>query len=512
MDWWHETVFYEIYIRSFQDSDGDGIGDLQGVIQKLSYLQKLGVTGIWLTPFYPSPKIDNGYDVSNYCDVGNEYGSLEDFEELIRQAHQVGIKVIIDVVFNHTSTEHPWFFESSSSKTNPKRDWYIWRDQPNNWESFFGGSAWQLDAKTNQYYYHSFAVEQADLNWQNPEVKQAIKEVIDFWVELGVDGFRLDVINNLSTSKNFTDNPYDENGNQRHLNDVNQIGILPTLEELKAHIQKKGKALFTVGEISSDKLPVIASYAGESLFDVTFNFNFGSLEKLDIEEIARQLNGMAEVYQDRLPTLFFNSHDMNRSWNRLAEEELAIYKMLVVLLLINRGVPFLFQGEELGVGDFIPTTYEMIRDVQALNEYQAILTKTQDASEALLAANRINRDKSRGMIPWPDATSGWIGLGRANPHALEIFEWYRQVLALRKQVLDPLASIEAINTVGKVLHYMIGKIMIVLNFGNQEVSLSLSHDFEVIFPVKPNCIPKNKVLKIPAKSCWIGKVMKNDKN
>lgn len=357
--WWKNAIFYEIYLASFKDSNGDGVGDIQGIIQKLPDLKKLGITGIWLTPFYPSPKVDNGYDISNYCAVSPEYGSLSDFDELMSKAHELEIRVIADLVINHTSTAHPWFHDER------KRDWYIWREQPNNWESFFGGSAWEFDEKVGKFYYHSFAKEQADLNWSNPAVKRAIFQVMDFWNSRGIDGFRLDVINNLSTSSNLQDNPLDEKGQQIHLYDVNQAGILETIKELRNHLSASGKELFTVGEISSNKLEVIEKYAGLDLLDVTFNFNFGSQEKFDLPKIVAELEEMQNALQnDRMPTLFFNSHGMARSWGRLANEKLDLYLQLATLLIINRGVTFLYQGEELGLGDFNPQSVNEIRDTK----------------------------------------------------------------------------------------------------------------------------------------------------
>ncbi|WP_258168104.1 alpha-amylase family glycosyl hydrolase [Paenibacillus sp. AR247] len=203
--WWKSSVFYEIYMPSFCDGNGDGTGDFQGLTSKLDYLRELGIGGIWLTPFYPSPRVDNGYDISDYYGVDPVFGTLDDFDRFVREARRRGIRVIADLVLNHTSADHPWFIESRSSRTSPKRDWYIWKDAvdggtPNHWESFFGGTAWEWDEATGQYYYHAFAKEQVDLNWANPEVREAMKEVMSFWLGRGIDGFRLDVINFLKVS------------------------------------------------------------------------------------------------------------------------------------------------------------------------------------------------------------------------------------------------------------------------------------------------------------------------
>ena len=560
--WWKNSVFYEIYLASFHDSNDDGIGDVQGVIDKIPYLNTLGITGIWLTPFYPSPKVDNGYDVSDYCDVASEYGTIKDLKELLDKAHQSGIKVIADLVINHTSTEHTWFKDIS------KKEWYIWRQLPNNWESFFGGSAWEFDERFKEYYYHSFSKEQADLNWANPKVKCAIWEVIDFWIDLGIDGFRLDVINNLSTSNEFFDNPINEEGQQVHLYDVNQQGITEVIKELKKHIFEKGRELFTVGEISSSSLEIIESYSDSMLLDVTFNFNFGSLEEFSVEKIFCELLAMKKVYDDgRRPTFFFNSHDMSRSWNRLASENLERYRQLAVLTLINAGVSFLFQGEELGIGDYLPGEVSDIRDIQAINKYN----ETKD----IVAANEVNRDRSRGMIPWESLTkqvpaiyavhppqvsirskllkqqgemvrygatcfarrsananglrnfvaplsvclaakatrakdkapsrSGnsptslgegisstklcfrstnpvgekesptdevitsksdtWIGQGKKNEKSKEIFDFYKQLIQLKKDYLNGESTFDKISCSGEVLQYKMGNLIVLLNFG-----------------------------------------------
>lgn len=299
--WWKATVFYQIYMPSFCDSNHDGIGDFAGISSKLEYLKRLGVGGIWLTPFYASPKVDQGYDISDYYSIDPDYGTMEDFEEFIQKAHELGIKVISDVVINHTSTEHQWFKESRSSLANPKRDWYIWKEpvegkEPNNWESFFGEKAWEYEEQTGMYYYHSFAKEQVDLNWTNPEVKQAVLEMLDFWVKKGIDGFRLDVINNLTLTDTMLDNPYDEDGKQIHKYDVNQNGIHDFMKELKEYLSKE-KELFLVGEISSDDVEIIHSFTGDGQLDTTFNFNLGSMETFEFDAFYRQIEKMTELYQ-----------------------------------------------------------------------------------------------------------------------------------------------------------------------------------------------------------------------
>ena len=227
--WWKESVFYEIYMPSFQDSDGNGFSDFAGMTTRLDYLQSLGIKGIWLTPFLKSPKVDNGYDIADYYEIDPVYGKLEKFTTFLNEAHKRGIKVIMDMVVNHTSTDCEWFRESRKSRDNPYRDYYIWQDKPNNWESFFGGTAWEPDTLTNQFYYHKFDVRMADLNWTNPKVAEEIQKVLRYWLDMGVDGFRLDVIDFLTTDGITADNPVKE-GKQEHKHDIGQPGVLKAMK------------------------------------------------------------------------------------------------------------------------------------------------------------------------------------------------------------------------------------------------------------------------------------------
>ena len=291
--WWKEAVFYEIYMPSYADSDGDGYGDFKGMTARLDYLQSLGVKGIWLTPFLQSPKVDNGYDVASYYEIDATYGSLEDFKNYLAAAHQKGIKLIMDMVLNHTSTESRWFRESQKSISNPYRDYYIWKDKPNNWESFFGGTAWQLDTISNQYYYHKFDTRMADLNWSNPKVVEEIKHVLRYWLDLGVDGFRLDVINFLTTDGITADNPM-KDGVQQHLNDIDQRGVKDAMRKIKLVVNEY-KDRFIVGEIGSDKIDVLKQYQSPDLLDVVFNFNFGSIANFSGRRIFDELQSMEKT-------------------------------------------------------------------------------------------------------------------------------------------------------------------------------------------------------------------------
>ncbi len=397
-NWWKETVFYEVYMPSFKDSDGDGFSDFKGLSFKLDYIESLGVKGIWLTPFLQSPKVDNGYDVSSYYEIDSTYGNLQDFKLLISEAHKRDIKIIMDLVLNHTSTAHKWFKEARKSKENPYRDYYIWTTIPNNWESLFGGSAWELDPITQQYYYHQFDVEMADLNWGNPKVKEEIQQVLRFWLDLKVDGFRLDVINFLTTEGISKDNPINDKGEQEHLYDLNQKGVKDAMRMIKATVDEYENR-FIVGEIGSDKIDVLKQYQATDLLDVVFNFNFGSISEFSAKRIFDELVSMEKNMQN-YPTLFFGSHDMPRLMNRLADQNTVKAETLAALMLTAKGVPFIYYGEEIGMENIRANSYEEIVDVQGRTHYNLAIKKGLSAEASLSIANDKNRDKSRSPMQW----------------------------------------------------------------------------------------------------------------
>tara|TARA_R110000868_G_scaffold152940_3_gene378189 strand:- start:232 stop:1857 length:1626 start_codon:yes stop_codon:yes gene_type:complete len=398
--WWKETVFYEIYMPSYKDSNGDGYSDFKGLTSKLDYIQNLGIKGIWLTPFLQSPKVDNGYDVSDYYTIDSTYGTLEDFKYFLKKAHQKDIKIIMDLVVNHTSTESKWFKESKKSKDNPYRDYYIWEDAPNNWESFFGGSAWELDSTTNQYYYHQFDVKMADLNWGNPKVVKEIQDVLRFWLDMGVDGFRLDVINFLTTEGITLDNPTNEKGEQEHLNDINQKGVKKAMKTIRSTVNEYDNR-FIVGEIGSNKIEVLKQYQGTELLDVIFNFNFGSISEFSAQRIFNELQSM-EKNMSNYPTLFFGSHDMPRLINRLAKNNPERAETLAALMLTAKGVPFIYYGEEIGMENIEANSLDEMMDIQGRTHYNLSLDNGKSKEEALIIGNTHNRDKSRSPMQWND--------------------------------------------------------------------------------------------------------------
>lgn len=463
--WWKKTVFYEIYMPSYKDSNGDGYSDFKGMTSKLDYIESLGVKGIWLTPFLKSPKVDNGYDVSSYYEVDATYGSLDDFKLFIDEAHKRGIKVIMDLVVNHTSTESNWFQESKKSKDNPYRDYYIWKDEPNNWESFFGGSAWELDSITNQYYYHQFDIKMADLNWRNPKVVEEIQKVLRYWLNLGVDGYRMDVINFLTTEGITLDNPTNEKGEQVHLNDINQEGVKEAMEIIRETVNEFDNR-FIVGEIGSDKIEVLKEYQGAELLDVVFNFNFGSIKEFSAQRIFDELQSM-EKNMTNYPTLFFGSHDMPRLISRLAKNNLERAESLAALMLTAKGIPFIYYGEEIGMENIEANSIDEIMDIQGRTHYNLALENKKSQKEALRIGNENNRDKSRSPMQWnSEKYSGfsvvkpWIKVNSNYEHINvrsltknenSILNSYKELIAFRNSEL-------------------------VLQYGNYE-ELSISNDF-----------------------------------
>ncbi|HKN05786.1 MAG TPA: alpha-glucosidase [Buttiauxella sp.] len=444
--WWQDSVFYQIYLPSFCDGNADGLGDFIGLEQKVDYLAELGITGVWITPFYPSPLVDNGYDISDYCAVDSRFGSMDNFRKVVAACHAKGIRVVIDLVINHVSTEHPWFKEAFNNPQSHYRDYFIFSSQPNNWQSFFSGSAWQAEPDTGQYYYHQFSPQQVDLNWANPQVEQEIFAVIDFWLAQGVDGFRFDVINFLTTDGVGPDNP-EIDGQQQHENDVNQPGIEHALRRICHYVREQGD-YFLIGEIGSEELPVLSRYQSPELMDVVFNFNLGSQKTFDVARLFGELQTMCKQ-QTGMPTLFFSSHDMPRMIGRFGETERDTprARAVMVLQLTALGVPFIFQGDELGMSNYLPKTAEQIFDIQGKTHYQTALATGLSDSDALVRAISQSRDGSRSPLPWSTAPfSGfscvkpWMPL---NPNSLEInadtqrkqpdslWHEYQKIIALR---------------------------------------------------------------------------------
>lgn len=379
--WWHSAVFYEIYPRSFYDSNGDGIGDLNGITAKLDYLRDLGIDAIWITPFYPSPQVDFGYDVSDYENVDPQFGTLKDFDSLIKEAHRRKMRVVCDLVLNHTSDQHAYFKESRSSLNNPKRDWYIWRDPkpdgspPNNWNSAFSPCAWTFDERTHQYYYHFFYKEQPDLNWRNPEVEAALFASVRFWLERGVDGFRLDAINWMFEDEQLRDNPIlpelRPGSATEHEQQLKYNRDLPethdVLRRLRAEVDKYGADRLLIGEIVAPTLQDLMTYYGANDDEVQLPFNFFLMQEatcLDAVMFRRVVEKSEAALEGRPTTHVLSNHDQPRAFDRYGDKvhDDAIAKLLALMLLTLRGAPFIYYGEEIGMKTTTPERLEDVRD------------------------------------------------------------------------------------------------------------------------------------------------------
>ncbi|WP_339287524.1 alpha-amylase family glycosyl hydrolase [Paenibacillus sp. FSL E2-0201] len=445
--------------------------------------------------------------IADYYQIDPDYGTMEDFERFIQEAKTRGIRVIADLVLNHTSSEHAWFKESRSSRTNPKRDWYIWKDAvnggvPNNWESFFGGTAWEWDAATEQYYYHGFAKEQVDLNWANPEVKEAMKDVMAYWLGKGVCGFRLDVINFLSVSDQFPDNPMDElTGEQKHVHDQNQNGIIEAIEEISEFVHAHS-GMFMVGEVGSEDMDMLRHYSGAGKMDVVFNFNLGSQKEFSPENLFAELKTMEQVHrEDQIPTLFFGSHDMDRVISRFGEGDAEIEeeraRLMATLALTAKGVPFLYFGEEIGMRNFVAHKLEDMRDIQGLNAYEIALQRGATRAEALEIANAKGRDASRSPMQWNAGPQGgftsgkpWIDMGpnyeqlnvqseSSQPNSL--LHYYKKLLRLRNtQDVFQFGEYDVLERRGNLILYvrtlktLNTRALVALNFDKQSVQIDPS--------------------------------------
>ncbi len=379
--WWQRGVVYQIYPRSFMDSNGDGLGDLRGIASKLDYLKWLGVDALWLSPIFPSPMADFGYDVSNYVDIYPPFGNLDDFDHLLAEVHQRGLKLILDLVPNHTSNHHEWFIESRSSRDNPKRDWYIWRDAkpdgspPNNWLSYFGGPSWTWDETTGQYYLHSFLAEQPDLNYRNPAVKQAIADSIRFWLKRGVDGFRVDVIDRMIKDELLRDNPLNpdwvegrDNPTWKYLRTYseNQPGVHDLIQELRK-VFEEFKDRVMIGEIaySTDPTLITGFYGTETAPEIHLPFNFALLM---LPWQADDVRSFVNLYEASLPAggwpnYELGNHDQMRIGTRIGLQQARVAAMLILTL---RGTPFIYYGEELGLRD-VDIPPHLYQDPQGIN-------------------------------------------------------------------------------------------------------------------------------------------------
>jgi alpha-glucosidase len=531
LKWWQTAVFYQIYPRSFADGNADGIGDFRGITEKLDYLTDLGVDAIWLSPHFPSPNWDCGYDVSDYTDVAPEYGTLEDFKVFLREAHARDIRVILDLVLNHSSDEHPWFLESKSSRDNSKADWYVWADTPpNNWQSCFDGDAWTYVPERNQYYYHYFMKQQPDLNWHNPEVKQAMWDAVRFWLDLGVDGYRLDAIGTIYEDPGLTPHevPLDLAGlrdatdrartpaerrkvfqywNDMFKNQWAQPGLHELMKELRSILDKYDGDRMLVGE--DDNIDYMGD--GQDELHLVFNFPLMRVGRLTPAKLRRnqkeRLSRLDALRVPGWPCNTLGNHDTSRIHTFFGDKQhdAELARLHAALMLTLRGTPFLYNGEEIGMTDLIITDPSKLRDTMATWYYERMVNELQvDPEEAARRAGVMSRDKNRTPMQWSDGPNGgfsptgvetWLPVNpnykdginvkdqQNNPNSL--LNYYKHLLRVRK---DTPALIEGeyipVHNTAKDYFAFLRKsreqtILVVLNFSDRQLELDFSRLREI---------------------------------
>jgi alpha-glucosidase len=465
--WRREAVGYQVYPRSFQDSNGDGIGDLQGVIQRLDYIKELGIDVIWICPMYKSPNDDNGYDISDYQDIMKDFGTMEDFDQLLKEVHSRDMKLIIDLVLNHTSDEHQWFIESASSKDNPKRDWYIWRDgkggkEPNNWESIFGGSAWQYDENTGQYFLHVFSTKQPDLNWENKEVRDALYDTVNWWLDKGIDGFRIDAISHIKKRPGLPDMPNPKKKKYISSFDMhmNQRGIHTFLQEFKDRTYSNYDVM-TVGEANGVKADEAELWVGaeNGKMDMIFQFEHLGLwdaetnPELDIVELKKVLTRWQKGLEGNgWNALFIENHDKPRvvsTWGNDKEYWRESSTAMAAMYFLMQGTPFIYQGQEIGMTNVQFPSLEDYDDVAVKNLYRLKReegVKHQEIMEIIWASSR---DNSRTPMQWSNEENSGFTTGtpwmKVNPNFTainvkvqekdenSILSFYKKMISLRKK-------------------------------------------------------------------------------
>ena len=467
LDWWKNAVIYEIYPRSFQDTNGDGIGDLNGITAHLDYLKELGVDAIWLTPIYPSPQADFGYDISDYENIDPQYGTLADFDHLIAEANKRHIRVVMDMVMNHTSDEHKWFLESRSSRTNPYRDWYVWHDgkgetatskgePPSNWQSDFGHSAWEWDEKTRQYYYHRFYIKQPDLNWNNPKVHEAFKDIIGFWLKRGVGGFRFDAITTLYEDPNLTDEGVvkDENGKpilnafgEPELDSSktdNLPGVHPVIQEMRAATDKFDSDTFPgkrvlIGEVY---LPNVAELEkmygppGKPEFELPMDTQVGFINKLDVATFRARLTDAEGKLGGHIPLLVFDNHDRPRIDVRYGDgaHNTDIERVISTILFASRGASLFYYGDEIGMKTTPPARREDVKDPVGITGWPKEKGRDGERTPMQWDADANAGFAAAGVKPWLPIPPTYITVNvkaeQQNPDSL--FAWYRSLIRLKK--------------------------------------------------------------------------------
>lgn len=519
-DWWKKSVVYQVYPRSFNDSNNDGMGDINGITEKLDYLEGLGINVIWLSPVYESPQDDNGYDISDYRKIWSKFGTNEDMYKLIDEAHKRGIKIVMDLVVNHSSDEHEWFKESKKSKDNPYRDYYFWKDEKNNWGSIFSGSAWEYDENTKQHYLHYFSKKQPDLNWENPKVREEVWDLMKFWMDKGVDGWRLDVISSISK---FTDFPYYEGEDENIVGHYHTNG--PRLHEYLKEMNKQVLSKYdcmTVGEAPGSTPNNALLFCGEDReeLNMIFTFDHMDLDKVEGSKLGKweikplelvKLKDSFNLWQKGLHkkgwnSLYFENHDQARiisRWGNDAEYRVECAKMFATILHLMQGTPYIYQGEEIGMVN-CEYTIDEYNDIEMRNAYNDLVLDRKLVSEAdfMKVVYNIGRDNARTPMQWNDDVNAgfsevdpWI---KVNPRykeinvkrALEdknsIYYYYKELIEMRKNddvITDAdfnLIDRDNQNVFAYERKYEDKSIVVVANFYGTEVDFDLGkHGYDI---------------------------------
>lgn len=543
-DWWKSSSVYQIYPKSFCDSNGDGIGDIKGIISKLDYIKSLGVDVIWTTPMYVSPMMDNGYDIADYYNIDPIFGNINDFEELLKETHKRGMKLIMDMVINHTSIENFWFKEALKGPENRYHNYYIWKDgepntPPTNWNSKFGGNAWEFVESLGKYYLHLFDVTQADLNWENPELRKDIYKMINFWLEKGVDGFRLDVINLISKEQSFLNDDYKTATSDGRKFYTDGPRVHEFLKELTANTFGKHPGSLTVGEMSSTTIPHCIEYTKPENEELSMVFNFHHLKvdypngdkwalgKMDFAALKELLfKWQLEMQKgDGWSAVFWCNHDQPRIVSRFGSEKYLkeSAKMLATAIHMLRGTPYIYQGEEIGMINPHFETIEKYRDVESLNNYKILLQKGKTVEEAIAILDQKSRDNSRTPVQWTNSLNAgfskgtsWIDISK-NYEDINVdnslndldsvFYHYKKLIELRKnyKVISHGIFAPMYENNSKIFGYTRQlndeKLLVVNNFYEAETEIEIPEEFvgkTVLIGNYKETLLTNKILKLRA--------------
>ena len=520
--WWKEAVVYQIYPRSFMDSNGDGVGDLKGITSKLDYLKELGVDVIWMSPIYQSPNDDNGYDISDYQAIMKEFGTMEDFDELLCEAHKRGLKIVMDLVVNHTSDEHYWFVESRKAEKNPYSDYYIWRDgkpdgsEPNNWGSCFGGSAWQYDEGRGQYYLHLFSKKQPDLNWDNPKVREEVFRMMTWWCEKGIDGFRMDVISMISKTKEMPDGPIKGLYGDYASYCIHGPNVHTYLKEMNEKVLSRYD-LMTVGETAGVTPEQACLYAGNDTGELNMVFQFEHVDvhgkygkwnnqRMPLTSLKKILSKWQnELFGKAWNSLFWDNHDQPRAVSRFGDDSpeyrVVSAKMLATCLHMMHGTPYIYQGEELGMTNYPFESPADFKDLESVHAYEEWCESGRVSHELFWPCiTAVSRDNARTPIQWDDTENAGFSTGTpwmpVNPNYREInaraamadpesvFHYYQKLIALRKQYPVivyggyQLLLEDSEELFVYIREYEGEKLLVVCSFTDKEVEFEIPKEFQ----------------------------------